>query len=886
MSRRSSSIGVLAGAAVIGSYLILGIAGALAGQKIDNHRALAFTAAFLAESARDGGNRAIATREVSDTVRAPTVTTGEAAPGATMQAMMPDVIPVFLQDRQFTSTLVLVNASAVSTYADVSLTARDGTTIVTRRVQFTPHSQQTIDVAAVLASAASTATSGSIEIMVSPGVQPSSIAAQLSITYSGGPDPNYIDEELEMPSMNTSSILRGVAERAKGSPIIGITSLSDSSQTVAIQCLGNDGLAASKTVSLLAGETLFTQACNAKTLYGADLETAMLGNDSAVRNSVGISLASTAKPGEFVAFGLAPQGDSNHAYFSGITFTDPKTLMSPNTTFTGVPMGRSTLLPDGTYVPELALANFSPTPARVRVKYAATSGTSTSMLDEGSLEVPGDTTRWVRLDRVHPLDSLQNSFVVDSDGAPGDVIAKMVSAGNSQLHEIELPAKDELDVNNSGAHPWTLASDNESTLLLFNHGDKANDVNVVISAGSATWEKAFRLASMQTMALSIRQVIQSGIKGDKGETLPTDAAVGMVEWFPGQSGGIAGRMLVSNRALAMARSFSCNQYEYLCAAEFSAFNNVIIDGEDVDFGSLVATICLGYSPCDKGGTPEYQGGSGYTYYWSSANTNIISISKVNSDGSVNTLGVAPGSTTVSGEVDDGTCDAEGGGPGSVVPSVTFTSLSPNPVLNGSTSTIQITITPSTTITLNLSSSGTGRATFSDGSQSMQDTFSGNVALVGSAASSGTTPDVTLSATYNGTTIAQTGFGVTTGACTSSWVGHGGQGPAPCPSTVTEYDTYNIAEYCSSCGFSCLPVNYDSSFSPQSCTTNVTQISGQIQGGETSKQTSGFSASDCNYHYLSIQTKITNAQGLVTNITPGSIGSQCTYYPPGTANSCQ
>lgn len=172
---------------------------------------------------------------------------------------------------------------------------------------------------------------------------------------------------------------------------------------------------------------------------------------------------------------------------------------------------------------------------------------------------------------------------------------------------------------------------------------------------------------MQNMALSIRSVIQSGMKGDKGETLPADTAVGMVEWFPGHSGGVAGRMLVSNRALEMARSFSCNYYEYLCQAEFQGGTTLIIDGQVVNFGSIIPGVCLGYSPCDPGGTLEYQGGSGFTYYWSSANTGIISVSGSNTNSSVNTLGVAPGSTTVTGDASDGTCDAQGGGGGYVGP---------------------------------------------------------------------------------------------------------------------------------------------------------------------------------------------------------------------------
>lgn len=351
MVRPRSGIAVLAVAALACSYFVASVGAAFAGRRLDRQRGLADTAAFLAESVQEAASRASAERDVENmhlsSASLPIgASMGKLAEGMTMPAIMPTVAPLFLEDNQFTSTLVLVNASSLSTYADVTLTALNGSQITTQRVQFTPHSQRRLDIGAVLASAASTAASGSISVMQSTDLEGMVILAQLSITYRGG----YIDEELQMPSMTGSSVLRGVAERSEGSPIVALTSLAESSQNVTIQCISNAGTS-SKSVALLAGETLVTQACNAKTIYGTDLETAMLGNDTQMRNSVGIALTSSAMPGQLAAFGLAPEGDSNERNFSAVGFTDPKMLVSPNTTFTGVPMGASALLPGGNYVP-------------------------------------------------------------------------------------------------------------------------------------------------------------------------------------------------------------------------------------------------------------------------------------------------------------------------------------------------------------------------------------------------------------------------------------------------------------------------------------------------------------------------------------------------------
>jgi hypothetical protein len=70
-----------------------------------------------------------------------------AATDASMMRM-PLVAPLFIEDRDFSSTLAMVNASSLNTFADVVLTGMDGVEIPRKRVQFTPHSQRRIRVGA------------------------------------------------------------------------------------------------------------------------------------------------------------------------------------------------------------------------------------------------------------------------------------------------------------------------------------------------------------------------------------------------------------------------------------------------------------------------------------------------------------------------------------------------------------------------------------------------------------------------------------------------------------------------------------------------------------------------------------------------------------------
>ena len=113
---------------------------------------------------------------------------------------MPLVAPLFLEGDPFSSVLTLVNNSEASTYADITLRAVDGSTVASRRVNFSPHSQRRISIAELLGEKGSTVTTGSILVMQSSALTGPPVAAALSMTYLGSAAPNYIDEEISMPS--------------------------------------------------------------------------------------------------------------------------------------------------------------------------------------------------------------------------------------------------------------------------------------------------------------------------------------------------------------------------------------------------------------------------------------------------------------------------------------------------------------------------------------------------------------------------------------------------------------------------------------------------------------------------------------------------------------
>jgi hypothetical protein len=89
-------------------------------------------------------------------------------------------------------------------------------------------------------------------------------------------------------------------------------------------------------------------------------------------------------------------------------------------------------------------------------------------------------------------DDLQNSFIIRAAEAPGVVLSKLVSRSEGSLRELELLGKDEGQMENNGTHPWSIANDTVSTLLLFNHSSTAAYFNVKLADNKSSMDESLQ----------------------------------------------------------------------------------------------------------------------------------------------------------------------------------------------------------------------------------------------------------------------------------------------------------------------------------------------------------------------------------------------------------
>jgi len=535
--------------------------------------------------------------------------------GPRMQPML--AAPLFLQDEQFSSTLSLVNASNLTTYATVTLRSLSGQTILQKKAPLPGSSPIQISVQQLLQEADSPETRGSILVEQSPDLNGLAVLAQLSITYNGS-HASYIDEELAMPDPSMgSSVLRGVARAGRESTLIAVSSLSQTPQEVRVDCLSHHANPISNTLELAPNSTVMTEACSQDHSNPQSLIAPGRPANSGDPESLGVQLVSNAGPGQFAAFGITQRRGASESIFGAVPFTDPKLTASPSTVFAGLPVGAADLLGQGSYKPYVALANFSLRPTHVTVRFSRTSGLSGSTIASdtpvGDINLPPQRTQILPLADLQGDSGMRNSFVVTSDAAPGDIGVSMASKAPGSEGEVELLGKDAQQPENGGAHPWSVAHGNDSTVLIFNHTQQEQRVVATILNGKALWQKLIKLSPLETIALSMNELIKNQVRDDRQRVLPADLVEGEIIWTMSDPQTVTGRLLVSNRIAAMARNFSCSPFPTLCGASMNNSSGTVNVGDSIGF-SVNYSTCLGYNVGDCSG-PSTSGGSA-NFSWS------------------------------------------------------------------------------------------------------------------------------------------------------------------------------------------------------------------------------------------------------------------------------
>ena len=531
---------------------------------------------------------------------------------------MPLVAPLFLQTDQIDSSITVVNATNMAVQGTVTLRDQSGAVIGSQAIYFPTHSNTPVAMKSILARVGSLAHSGSVTITQDPNVKGPALLAQLSMSMHSGSQGAFLEEEFGMPTAHGSSVLQGVASQTRNLPLIAITSVSDVAQTIQANCIGENK---STTLELPARGTAVLQACSWQAIVDASLSltSTLTSSNEGSEADHAISLRSDGVSGSFYAFGLALNGDLSLAQLQPLDFYDPGTSPSSGIVYVGVPTGTSSLLSEALSAPVVTLANFANQPRQTSITWSDSSSGSPKVQSVANITLAPFSTLTSTLSAVKGTGVL-NTFIITSDGRPGDVQAHLFTSMGSSQQRTELLAKDAKDDHNGGDHPWSTANGDRSTLLIYNSTSQDNQFFVRISGSGSTWEQTYILAPHETRAISINDIIAKQQPDHKKMMVNPMLTEGEVQWATELGGTGIGRLLVTNSSRSLARNFSCTIYYNLCAASFGAENyeDVFLSGSPVDLSQIVVTFCTEYSPTACGQNTTVSSYQAYTTHWSNS----------------------------------------------------------------------------------------------------------------------------------------------------------------------------------------------------------------------------------------------------------------------------
>ena len=384
------------------------------------------------------------------------------AQSANMHMAMPLYAPLFIEGQNYSSTLTMVNELTVTVHAAVIVRRLDGSTIGQRLLTFPPHSREVVRIKDILNSEGASDAIGSLAVLPNPmEVQTMAIGAQLSIVAMQQFPPAYFEEELLAPDPMQATQYRAVAPPAKGSALVTLLNTTAKLETLTVTCLTKDGGSTRRNYSLAAFQLVTAPACGdpmpADPAAGLEALEPQDG-ESSERGPIGVDASSDTGMGTFAVWGLAPTRSEHSRVVVSMNFINSAQVNSPSMIFAGVPVGVANLLGSEKFTPELAVANFSLTPATVTVSYSPMSANNPENKIVASFSLSPGAVRELELRDLAGDPGMRNSFAVTSDARPGAVIGNLISRGQELYPAVQLIGKDALDVNNGGGHPWSISN--------------------------------------------------------------------------------------------------------------------------------------------------------------------------------------------------------------------------------------------------------------------------------------------------------------------------------------------------------------------------------------------------------------------------------------------
>jgi hypothetical protein len=185
--------------------------------------------------------------------------------------------------------------------------------------------------------------------------------------------------------------------------------------------------------------------------------------------------------------------------------------------------------------------------------------------------------------------------------------------------------------------------------VLFNHDSKAQPFNIRFGGKDPAnpWMKKYTLAPMETLAISINDLIAAQTEDDNGKRLSLTQLSGELGW-QADNGNVAGRMVQTDPAVGMAQNFSCSNYYTICNPTIYPSQLELWFSQTGPLSGNEGWNLSHFGPNSSCSCGTYTSGNGSLYYtWASGNSSIASIVSGGAAANSQWYGQSGGQTTAS-----------------------------------------------------------------------------------------------------------------------------------------------------------------------------------------------------------------------------------------------
>jgi hypothetical protein len=592
-------------------------------------------------------------------------------------------IPYFAESEDLDSTLTLNNNMPQAMTATVTLFSKDGQALVIPPMSLEPLLPVRLSLSELAERGRGDFSSGSIEIFfhgpsmaVTSQVSIISTAKRLNFESVESEAMDYASNKLDgivwLPDEQTHAKLALTNTTAGELSVIGSTNRSE---------------VGTRTFTLESRETRIV-----------DIDEAFGGIKGAGASAL-VSLEHSGSPGDLIVSGFAINEETG--FSTNLVFSDRATAVSTHLAGAHVRFGKATttegFAPGTTFRAPLVMANAGNQANKASIYVDYTVGAVPGRVTLGQMNLGPKQLKTIDVAAemakrgvAGPVDDA--GIDISYNGAPGSVMARLVSLDQTGDLSYDVPVKDPLaggSTRATGSYPWRLDAGFTTVVHLKNTLNKPVEgiVQVRYEGGNYNPER-IKMGPYQTVAVDIGQLRDAQQKDIRGGIMPEGVSSGQVKWLEIEPGSLIGRAEVANVREGIASSFSCSGSG--CGASYSTSS--VSPSSLSGLAGNTASVTAQEMDKDNNGTPYGPYDKTGVAMWTSSDTSVATVSS----GSVTfaSAGTCSISASWSATVYVGpncstqTVSAGGGAGATVAPQIT--NISPSSLCTGTVADVTIT----------------------------------------------------------------------------------------------------------------------------------------------------------------------------------------------------